>query len=48
MVAGGRDYLRVAWWISVFPGMVLFLCVMAFNMVGEGLSDAFNPRMMDK
>lgn len=48
MIAAGRDYLRVAWWITVFPGAALFLCVIAFNMVGEGLSDAFNPRLMDR
>lgn len=46
MIAEGREFLRVAWWVSVFPGALLFLCVMAFNLVGDGLREAFDPRMI--
>lgn len=45
MVAEGGGLLRRAWWVSVFPGAFLFLCTMSFNLVGDGLRDAFDPRM---
>lgn len=43
MVAEGNSLLRRAWWVSVFPGLCLFLCTMAFNLVGDGLRDALDP-----
>ena len=33
------------WWISVFPGIAIFLLVLAFNLVGDGLRDVLDPRM---
>ena len=45
LIADGRDYLGVAWWVSFFPGLCVFLVVMAFNLVGDGLRDAFDPRL---
>jgi peptide/nickel transport system permease protein len=45
IVADGREYLRAAWWISLSPGVFVFLSVMALNLVGDGLRDAFDPRM---
>jgi ABC-type dipeptide/oligopeptide/nickel transport system permease subunit len=44
-VADGREYLRSAWWVSLFPGALVFASVMAFNLVGDGLRDAFDPRL---
>jgi peptide/nickel transport system permease protein len=44
MVAGGRDYLMDAWWIATFPGLAIALAVLAFNLVGDGLRDALDPR----
>jgi peptide/nickel transport system permease protein len=44
MVADGREYLFRAWWISFFPGLFIFLTVMTYNLVGDGLRDAFDPR----
>lgn len=44
MVAEGNALLRRAWWVSVFPGAFLFLCTMSFNLVGDGLRDALDPR----
>lgn len=41
----GQDSLEVAWWIAVEPGVLLFLTVLAFNFLGDGLRDAFDPRM---
>jgi peptide/nickel transport system permease protein len=45
IIADGREYLGVAWWVSFFPGLCVFLAVMAFNLVGDGLRDAFDPRL---
>jgi len=45
IIADGREYLGLAWWVSFFPGLSVFLAVMAFNLVGDGLRDAFDPRL---
>jgi peptide/nickel transport system permease protein len=45
MIGAGRSVVRLAWWMSVFPGVAIFLTVLALNLVGEGLSDALNPRL---
>ncbi len=44
MVADGAASLFRAWWVSFFPGLCIFLTVMAYNLVGDGLRDAFDPR----
>jgi ABC-type dipeptide/oligopeptide/nickel transport system permease subunit len=45
MVAGGRDYIFTAWWITTFPGVCIFLLVMGVNLMGQGLRDAFDPKL---
>ncbi|MGX9965282.1 ABC transporter permease [Roseomonas sp. F4] len=45
LIGSGRSVIRLAWWMSVFPGIAIFLTVLALNLVGEGLSDAMNPRL---
>lgn len=45
LIGAGRSVIRIAWWMSVFPGLAIFLTVLALNLVGEGLSDALNPRL---
>lgn len=45
MIGAGRSVIRIAWWMSVFPGVAIFVTVLALNLVGEGLSDALNPRL---
>ena len=45
MVADGRDNLLGAWWISTFPGLAIVLAVLAFNLAGDGLRDALDPRL---
>jgi peptide/nickel transport system permease protein len=45
MVAEGRDNLLGAWWVATFPGLVIVLVVLAFNLVGDGLRDALDPRL---
>jgi len=44
MLSESRDHLA-AWWLLVFPGMSLFLSVVALNLVGEALRDALDPRL---
>lgn len=44
MIVAGRDYLRTAWWTCTFPGVALTLAVLGFNLVGDGLRDALDPR----
>ena len=44
MVADGRTYLDIAWWVSTFPGFALLIVVIATNLVGDGLRDVFDPR----
>jgi ABC-type dipeptide/oligopeptide/nickel transport system permease subunit len=44
MLNYGRTYLRTAWWMSIFPGLVVFIAVMSINLVGEGLRDALDPK----
>jgi peptide/nickel transport system permease protein len=43
-ISAGRDYLSSAWWIATLPGVFLFFTILAFNMVGDGLRDALDPR----
>jgi peptide/nickel transport system permease protein len=45
MLKAGYQYMEVAPWISVFPGLVIFLTVLAFNLAGDGLREALDPRM---
>ena len=44
MVSDGKLYLGTAWWISAFPGAVIVLTVLAYNLLGEGLREQFDPR----
>lgn len=44
MVADGKSYLRDAWWMTTAPGLALAVTVLAMNLVGDGLRDAFDPR----
>lgn len=45
MVNEGRRYLRLAWWISTFPGLAIMVAVIAINLVGDGLRDVLDPRL---
>jgi peptide/nickel transport system permease protein len=45
IIAEGRDYLREAPWICVFPGAAISLTVLGLNLLGDGLRDALDPRM---
>jgi peptide/nickel transport system permease protein len=45
MISEGRGLMRQAWWISTFPGLAMFITVMGFNLLGDGLRDVFDPKM---
>jgi peptide/nickel transport system permease protein len=43
MISEGRTSIHQAWWVLVFPLLTLFLTVLAFSQLGEGLKDRFDP-----
>ncbi|MBI4521403.1 MAG: ABC transporter permease [Gemmatimonadetes bacterium] len=45
MVADGRVYLLNAWWLATCPGLAIVFTVLSFNLVGDGLRDALDPRL---
>lgn len=45
IIADGRTYLYSAAWITMFPGLAIFLTVLSLNLLGDGLRDALDPRM---
>lgn len=45
MLSGGRQYLRDAWHITVFPGLAIMITILALNLLGDGLRDALDPRL---
>jgi peptide/nickel transport system permease protein len=45
IIDGGREYLVQAWWVSTFPGLAIVVTVIAFNLIGDGLRDALDPRV---
>jgi len=44
MVSEGRGYILEQWWIATFPGIAIFIVVLAFNLLGDTLRDIFDPR----
>jgi len=48
MIVAGRDFLRTAWWTCAFPGLAITLTVLGFNLVGDGLRDALDPRSVER
>jgi peptide/nickel transport system permease protein len=48
LIGQGRDTLLTAWWISTFPGLAITLTVIGFNLLGDGLRDLNDPRLIVK
>ena len=44
MAAEGRLFLETAWWITTFPGLLIVITVLAYNLLGDGLRDELDPR----
>jgi peptide/nickel transport system permease protein len=47
ILSQSRDYIEFAWWLTVFPGFAIFLSITAYNLVGEGLRDAMDPKLFE-
>jgi peptide/nickel transport system permease protein len=45
ILSSGRSYLRLALWVTLFPGIAIMLTVLGFNLLGDGLRDALDPRL---
>ena len=45
MLTEGKDNIEIAWWLSVFPGLAILITVMGYNLLGEGVRDALDPRL---
>lgn len=41
----GKDNMETAWWLSVFPGLAILITVLGYNLLGEGVRDALDPRL---
>lgn len=44
LLTSGQQYFYFAWWLTVFPGLAIVITVLTFNLVGDALNQAFNPR----
>ena len=44
ILTDGKDYIQFAWWLSLFPGLAILMTVLGYNLLGEGLRDALDPR----
>jgi peptide/nickel transport system permease protein len=47
MIAGGRQYVLDQWWVAAAPGAAIFVVSLAFNLLGDGLRDALDPKARD-
>ncbi len=47
ILSQSRDYIEFAWWLTTFPGLAIFLSITAYNLVGEGLRDAMDPKLFE-
>lgn len=45
ILTSGKDYIEFAWWLSLFPGVAILVTVLSYNLVGEGIRDALDPRI---
>ena len=41
----GRDYIEIAWWMTLYPGLAILITVLSYNLMGEGIRDALDPRL---
>jgi peptide/nickel transport system permease protein len=46
ILSTGRQFIEIAWWLATFPGLAIFVTVTAYNLLGEGLRDATDPKLV--
>jgi peptide/nickel transport system permease protein len=46
MISAGQDALLSAWWIALFPGLLLSTAVLSFNLLADGVRDALDPKTL--
>lgn len=47
ILTAGKDSIEVAWWLSFYPGMAILITVLGYNLLGEGIRDAIDPRLRE-
>ncbi len=47
MLTAGKDNIEIAWWLSSFPGLAILVTVMSYNLLGEGIREAIDPRLKE-
>jgi peptide/nickel transport system permease protein len=47
ILTDGQDTIAVAWWLSLYPGLAILLTVLGYNLLGEGIRDALDPRLRE-
>lgn len=48
MIGSSRSYVLTSWWAVTFPGLAIFIVVLAISLIGDGLNDAFNPKLRER
>jgi peptide/nickel transport system permease protein len=47
LLSSGKDNIEIAWWLSAFPGLAILVTVLGYNLLGEGIRDALDPRQQE-
>ncbi|OPX21025.1 MAG: peptide ABC transporter permease [Desulfobacca sp. 4484_104] len=47
ILTAGKDNIEIAWWLSLFPGLAILITVMGYNLLGEGIREAIDPRLKE-
>jgi len=45
ILTAGKDNIEIAWWLSLYPGLAILITVLGYNLLGEGIRDAIDPRL---
>ncbi|KAG1647974.1 Oligopeptide transport system permease protein AppC [Nymphon striatum] len=48
ILTDGKEYIQFAWWLSLYPGVAILITVLGYNLLGEGLRDALDPRSQSR
>lgn len=48
MLNEGKDWMEMAWWVAIFPGLAATLAILSFNVLGDGLRDALDPKLKNE